>query len=182
MSSDIICIHEVHMQIPKINDQFQNFNNFNAYHIHGLMTQANKKLFISKIKQYNTKNIEYIIIVTLIKINELNICNLYARPNVAIQEYATIVQQVTAYVKPMSNLYIVGDFNIDMSTRNTRKENLEKYMQDHNMIYIIDKTHNVYNPSIDHIWTNSSNISYFYKVEAYWTNHLATFTRFHTPL
>ena len=76
----------------------------------------------------------------MIKRNELNICNLYARPNTPIQEYANIVQQVTTYVKPMANLCIVGDFNIDMSTRNARKENLEKYMQDHNMNYIIEKT------------------------------------------
>ena len=76
----------------------------------------------------------------MIKNNELNTCNLYVRPNTPIQEYATIVQQVIIYVKPMANLYIVGDFNIDLSTINAREENIEKYMQDHNMNYIIEKT------------------------------------------
>ena len=138
MSSDIICIQEVHMQILKINDEFQHFNNFNAYHIHGIMTLANKTLVISKIKKKNTTNIESITITTLIKSNELNICNLYARPNTPIEEYATIVQQVIAYVKPMTNLYIVGDFNIYMSIKNAKKENLEKYMQYYNMNYIAE--------------------------------------------
>ena len=150
--------------------------------MHGIMTLANKILVISKIKKKNTTNIESITITTLIKSNELNICNLYARPNTPIEEYATIVQQVITYVKPMTNLYIVGDFNIDMSIKNAKKENLEKYMQYYNMNYIAEKTQNVYSPSIDHIWTNSSNTCCCYKAEAYWTDHLATFIRFHTPL
>lgn len=175
MSSNILCLQELHMHPSQMNNVFEQFHSYAIHNIYGISTLTKKHLLVSKIKEHKKTNVEAITVTILEANNEINICNVYAKPNAPILEITKIINEVVTYANIINPLYIISDFNIDMCNKNKTTRIFLHQMQLHKVQLLLNEAHSLNKPLIDHIWSNSTaNICSIYKLD-----HLATFINVH---
>lgn len=111
---------------------------------------------------------------------ELDIYNIYIRPNAPIVEIMTIMSNIVTHPLTHKLFFIVGDFNLNMCKENIMSNRLMKHMQQYNTNFVLNKIHTINRPLTDPVWTNStSSICSTSKSKAYWIDHLATTISIH---
>ena len=68
------------------------------------------------------------------------------------------MNDIFTYPVQQTTLFIIGDFNLDMSNDNKTTKRLIQHMKQNNTQFSLNKTHTPNRPLIDHIWTNSIEI------------------------
>jgi hypothetical protein len=55
---------------------------------------------------------------------------------------------------------------------NQKTKQLETYMQNYNLHFLVDKTNSMHKSLIDHVWANLANIKYrIFVLDTYWSDH-----------
>lgn len=168
MSTDIICLQELFSLPCNTDILFGKYNNHSMYHIHGITILTSRNLFVTNSTEHRSKNIEAITITVNESDYQLNVCNFYVQAHTTIAEIKISIDEIATSYISKNKLYIVGDFNIDMSTQNITTTTLMKHMQKYNIQFMLNQTHNINKPLIDHVWTNSpASTCSIYKTQAY---------------
>lgn len=172
MSSNIICLQETYLRTPIIENLLPEYRCFTTYKVHGIMTCVQKTTQVLTTTTFTTENVEAILISFLLDNQTNYVCNIYARPTTTLLNSITIINKVMTTIPAQSPIYIVGDFNIDVSKNSKTVQVLKETMHSYNLQLLQEQTDPMPSTITDHFWTNNcSCVSTVQRLEAYWTDH-----------
>ena len=149
MSSDVLCLQEAHISLPQNHSLYGLFTTQCNNAIHGFMKMIWNPITIIRRENYTSLYVEAI---TLTKLNNIfNISNIYARPNSPIIDIKKALDNITNTIYWNINTYIVGDFNIDMTSTSKSTKSLIAHMQHLHLYFLLNHTCAMKKPLINHI-------------------------------
>ena len=104
--------------------------------------------------------------------SEIAILNLYDTPHATFPNVLNVVSNALQHLHLNETIIILGDFNIDMLQNSARTKELENYMCNYRLRFLLDKINHVQNTLIDHVWSNVSISQYtLFILDTYWSDH-----------
>jgi hypothetical protein len=103
---------------------------------------------------------------------QIAIFNLYAAPCATFPNIIIFFSNALHHLHLKETIIILGDFNVDMIQHSAITKELEKYMCNYNICFLLDKIKHVQNTLIDHIWSNVPISQYtLFILDTYWFDH-----------
>jgi len=172
MQSDILCLQETHMLLCMEKECFKNFNCISSCIKHGVMILIKKNIIILEHTHFEDCFVEALLAKIKVHTLQIAILNIYASPRANLNNILNVIEKALYHLDLNNIIVILGDFNIDMVHCNKKKKQLETYMQNYNLHFLVDKTNSMHKSLIDHVWANLANIKYtIFVLDTYWFDH-----------
>jgi exonuclease III len=172
MQSDILCLQETYMTLCMQNKQFPNHNCISSYITHGVMILVKKHVTILEHMHFEEKNVEMVLARVIFHESEIAILNLYAALHATLPNILNVVSNALQHLHLNETIIILGDFNVDMLQNSARTKELENYMCNYSLRFLLDKINHVQNTLIDHVWSNVPISQYtLFILDTYWSDH-----------
>jgi hypothetical protein len=118
------------------------------------MILVRKHVTILEHMHFKEKNVGLVPARAIFHESEIAILNLYATPHATFPNILNFVSNALQHLHLNETIIILGDFNVDMLQNISRTKELENYMCNHSLCFILDKINHVQNALIDHVWSN----------------------------
>ena len=107
--------------------------------------------------------------------------NLYSKPSAPVDNLFRLVKNITNSLSTKIILIIASDFNINMQGSTSQKNNLLRFMQQHNLSLGVDKPTTHAGSMLDHFWIHNLNhiAIKFIVLDTYWIDHFAIVLHLH---
>jgi exonuclease III len=171
MQSDILCLQEKYMTLCMQNKQFPNHNCISSYTTHGVMILVKKHVTILEHMHFKENIVEMVLAKVIFHESKITILNLYAAPHATLSNILNVLSNALHHLHLNETIIILGDFNIDMLQNNSRTKELENYMCNYSLRFLLDKINHVQNTLIDHVWSNVPISQYIFILDTYWSDH-----------
>lgn len=154
------------------NEYFKNFNCISSCIKHGVMILIKKNIIILEHTHFEEHFVEALLAKIKVHTLQIAILNIYASPHANLNNIFNVIAKALCHLYLNNIIVILGDFNIDMVHCNKKTKQLETYMENYNLHFLIDKTNTMHKSFIDHVWANLSNIRYIiFILDTYWSGH-----------
>jgi hypothetical protein len=136
------------------------------------MILVKKHVTILEHMHFEEKNVEMAQARVIFHESEISILNLYATPHATLPNILNVFSNALQHLHMNETIIILGDFNIDMLQNSARTKELENYMCNYSLRFILDKINHVQNILIDHVWSNVPISQYIlFILDTYWSDH-----------
>ena len=120
------------------------------------MILVKKHVTILEHMHFEENNVEMVLARIIFHESGIAILNLYSSLHATFPNILNGVSNALQHLHLNETIIILGDFNVDMIQNSSIPKELENYMCNYNLRFILVKIKHVQNTLIDHIWSNVS--------------------------
>jgi hypothetical protein len=131
-----------------------------------------KHVTILEHMHFEEKNVEMVLARVIFHESEIAIFNLYVALHATFPNTLNVVSNALQHLHLNETIIILEDFNVNMLQNSARTKELENYMCNYNLRFLLDKINHVQNTLIDHVWSNVPISQYtLFILDTYWSDH-----------
>jgi hypothetical protein len=121
---------------------------------------------------FEETNVEMVLARVIFRESEIAILNLYVALHATLPNILSVVSNALQHLRLNETIIILGDFNVDMLQNSAKTKELENYMCNYSLRFLLDRINHVQNTLIDHVWSNVPISQYtLFILDTYWFDH-----------